>query len=317
MDTGGGLSFTVLPGRGMDISRLSYRGVPISYLSKAGVTSPVYYDPRGMQWLRSFFAGMLTTCGMSNAGPPCAEEHPIIGEVPFGLHGEISNTGADNVCATEEWTPSGYEMTVSGRMQEGRLHGEHLQLRRTIRARLGEKRLLLHDVYSNEGNRAEPLMFFYHINLGHPLWDEGAVFEAPSLEVTANTPQAKAGMESHRLGEAPTPDYLEQQFFHTLGADGEGNTLAALLNDRLELGFYLRYNLRQMPYISQWKLCRRSEYVLAFEPGNCYPVGREEQRRAGKLELLEPMGVHEVDMELGIVDGAAELAALRREIEAL
>ena len=33
VETGGGLRFTVLPGRGMDISELRYCGVPIAYLS--------------------------------------------------------------------------------------------------------------------------------------------------------------------------------------------------------------------------------------------------------------------------------------------
>ena len=39
VETGGGLRFTVLPGRGMDISELRYRGVPLSYLAKSGVTA--------------------------------------------------------------------------------------------------------------------------------------------------------------------------------------------------------------------------------------------------------------------------------------
>ena len=63
-----GLAFSVYPGRGMDIGRLTYRGVPVSYLAKPGVASPGYYESSGMNWLRNFFAGMLTTCGLSNVG---------------------------------------------------------------------------------------------------------------------------------------------------------------------------------------------------------------------------------------------------------
>lgn len=103
VETGGGLSFTILPGRGMDISGMRYRGVPIAYLSKAEVAAPGYHDPRENQWLKSFFAGMLTTCGLTNAGPACRDGIGILDDVPFGLHGDISNTGADNVCVREEW----------------------------------------------------------------------------------------------------------------------------------------------------------------------------------------------------------------------
>jgi len=57
VDTGGGLSFTVLPGRGMDIAEASFRGRALSFLSGTGITSPAYYDEPGDSWLRGFFAG--------------------------------------------------------------------------------------------------------------------------------------------------------------------------------------------------------------------------------------------------------------------
>lgn len=318
VDTGGGLCYTVLPGRGMDVAWTSYRGVPIAYLSKAGVTAPAYHDPREMQWLKSFFAGMVTTCGLSNAGPPCRDELPVIGDTPYGLHGDISNTGADNVCTREEWTKEGaYRLTVSGRMQEGRLHGEHLQLRREITSVLGERRFTVHDVYSNEGDTPQPLMFFYHINVGHPVLSACSRFLAPSLKVEASSPQAKAGIAAYDQCAEPAEGYLEQQFFHTMAADANGMTVAALVNDELSLGVSLRYNVRELPKISQWKVLRKGEYVLAFEPGNCYPVGRDALRREHGLEMLNPMAERQVTFEIAVLDGAEEIAALRAEIRDL
>ena len=73
VETGGGLCYTVLPGRGMDIARLTYKGVPVSFMSKTRVVGPQYYEPEGFNWMRSFFGGMLTTCGLSNAGIPCED----------------------------------------------------------------------------------------------------------------------------------------------------------------------------------------------------------------------------------------------------
>ena len=312
--TGGGLEFTVLPGRGMDIAGCRYRGIPVSYISKTGITAPAYHDPRQSQWLKSFFAGILTTCGISNAGPDCMDMHPVLGEGPYGLHGDISNTAADQVGTWEDWTPDGYQMKVTGRVSEGRLHGEHLSLRRTVTARLGEKSFRIRDEYRNEGNTPDPLMFFYHINIGHPILDEGSYFISASERVWAETPASKAGLEGFRVCEGPKAGVTEQQFFHEFRTDQEGLTTAALVNDRLKLGFYLTYMPEQLPCFAQWKVGREGEYVFAFEPGNCHPIGRNEQRKRGILEYLDPMETHLVEMELGILDGEDEIEALKDKI---
>ena len=314
VETGGGLRFTVLPGRGMDIPELRYRGVPISYMTKGGVGSSFVYDPIEDGWLKNFFAGMLTTCGLCNAGPTCKGDLGILKAVPLGLHGAISNTIADNVCACEDWIDGEYRLAVSGRMEEGRLHGEHLQLRRTIETKLGAKSFSVTDEFTNVGETDQMLMFFYHINIGHPVLGEGARFAAPSKRVWAETDHAKAGIGEYERCTLPQKGYLEQQFFHEMGADAEGNTLCALINDALELAVVLRYNVRELPCIAEWKVLRDAEYVLAFEPGNCHAVGREKQIESGKAEFLRPMESRFAHFEIEIADGREEIAAIEREI---
>ena len=313
VETGGGLRFTVLPGRGMDISELRYRGVPIAYLSKSGVTASAYYDDYEDQWLKSFFAGMLTTCGLTNAGPHCRDDLAYLSQVPLGLHGDISNTCADNLCTREEWVDGEYRMTVSGRMEEGRLHGEHLQLRRTVSTALGEKKLCIVDEFTNVGELPQMLMFFYHINIGHPILNEGARFVASTKRVWANTEHAKAGLSEYDRCTLPQKSYLEQQFFHEMGAGEDGDAICALINDELELGVYLKYRLDELPCIAEWKVLRDAEYVLAFEPGNCHAIGRLAQKKLG-AEMLEPMQSRFSHLEIGIVDGGEEIAALEAEI---
>lgn len=315
VETGGGLRFTVLPGRGMDISELRYKGVPISYITKAGVASSAFYNPVEDGWLTNFFAGMLTTCGLNNAGPFCKGDLGILTDVPLGLHGAISNTCADNLCTREEWVDGKYMLTVSGRMEEGRLHGEHLQLRRTISTALGEKSLHVTDEFMNAGEMDQMLMFFYHINIGHPVLGDGARFAAPSRRIWAETPHAKAGMENYDRCTLPQRGYLEQQFFHEMGADENGDTLCALINDELELAVYLKYNVRELPCIAEWKVLRDAEYVLAFEPGNCHAIGREKQIEKGAQEILKPMQSRFAHFEIGIADGKDEIAALEDEID--
>ena len=315
VETGGGLAYTVLPGRGMDIAYASYRGVPIAYLSKAGITGPGYHDPRDLQWLKSFFAGLLTTCGVGNAGPPCRESLPILGDTPFGLHGDISNTGAAHICTEADWQTDGrYRLRVAGQVEEGRFHGEHLRLKREIISYLGEKRIYLWDVFENIGDTNQPLMFFYHFNIGHPILSENSLFLAPSKKVWAETDVAKLGLSGYEYYSAPEAGILEQQFFHDPRADQNGRTVVALVNKRLELGVYLRFSVEELPCFAQWKVQRHGEYVHAFEPGICHPIGREAAQRDGTLMWLAPLERREVRLELGVLDGEEEIAALSEEV---
>lgn len=95
---GGGLDFSVIPDRSMDILDVYYRGVPLAWISKSGLVHPGYCNDRDASWLRSFGGGMLTTCGLRNVGPPVDDngEH-------FGLHGRISSLPAMNVNISEDW----------------------------------------------------------------------------------------------------------------------------------------------------------------------------------------------------------------------
>ena len=83
------LTFTVLPGRGMDIAWFSYKDIPIAYISKSGVVSANLNSTYHNEWLKGFFGGMLTTCGMSNVGPPETTDG-----VHYGMHGRVSYINA-------------------------------------------------------------------------------------------------------------------------------------------------------------------------------------------------------------------------------
>jgi hypothetical protein len=68
--TGSGLGFTVLLDRGMDICLAAYKGLPLAWVSPTGFSHPMYFDPQGFHWLRTFGAGLLTGCGLTSAGAP-------------------------------------------------------------------------------------------------------------------------------------------------------------------------------------------------------------------------------------------------------
>ena len=99
INTGSGLQYTVLPDRAMDISLASYKGTNLVYLTCNGETNPAFYEQEGIGWLRTFAAGLFTTCGLTYLGSPCEDE----GE-QLGLHGRISTTLPDNLLTYQNGT---------------------------------------------------------------------------------------------------------------------------------------------------------------------------------------------------------------------
>ena len=63
------------------------------------------------------------------------------------------------------------------------MFGEDLHLLRRIEADVGGNEIRIRDRVVNRGFARTPHMFFYHVNLGWPLVDEGARFVAPIREV--------------------------------------------------------------------------------------------------------------------------------------
>lgn len=314
VSTGTGLDFTVLPGRCMDIAWTRYQGVPVSYMSRADISSGAYLEQEGMEWLRSFYAGLLTTCGFSNVGGPCEDERRIFGQQKHGLHGRLAHLPASEVCASGKWVDGSYVMTVEGLMRQSAVHGENMVLRRTITAKLGEKKLRIHDEIENEGHTKEPLMLLYHMNLGHPILDAGSRLLVKEQGVVGADALATSEMELRK--EFHEPMYLrdERCYFYDLCTKEDGSTAVALVNDEMELGAVIRFNKNQLPCFTEWKMLSEGEYVLGLEPGTINPIGRLNAKERGQMLYLEPGQIHCVDIEVEILDGKDEIAAAEAEI---
>ncbi|WP_054954677.1 aldose 1-epimerase family protein [Paenibacillus dakarensis] len=309
---GSGLEFTVLPDRGLDIAWLSYKGSNISYISKTGIVAPEYYNEAGTSFFRNFFAGFLTTCGLMNVGSPC-EDH---GE-SFGLHGRISNTPAEEVYSGTEWIDGQPVLKIRGRMREAKVFGENVTLDREITCRVGDNKLTIRDTVENNGFRKEPLMLLYHFNMGYPMLDEHAYLVTPTLKVEPRDEEAQKGVAAYHVFQKPTPDYLEQVFYHDLRAASSGATCVALINEELGLGVAIRFNKNQLFNLVQWKQMGEGEYVLGIEPSNCFVGGREDARKTGVLDELEPGEVRAFEIEAEILEGAGDIRRIKDEIAAI
>ena len=146
--TGTGFTFTVLPDRGLDISTASYRGVPLCWRSSTGDVAPTFYEPSGNGWLRSFYGGLLTTCGMTNVGPANQDEGELL-----GLHGRVSNIPATNVWADTRWEGDRYSMWVQGKVRETSVFGTNLERTRRITTELGSNSVKICLLYTSPSPR--------------------------------------------------------------------------------------------------------------------------------------------------------------------
>ena len=317
--TGGGLTYTVLPGRGMDIAWTEYKGVPVSYMSNTGINNANRYDSNGMEWLCNFFAGLLTTCGFSNVGGPCENEHPVIGKRMLGLHGKLTNIPASEVSTYEGWENGEYFMRVSGKMRESCLHGENITLRRTITSILGKNKIILHDFIENDSNRVQPCMLLYHMNIGYPILSEDSrlVVATDTTKMRFSSEQAQSEKDIFNEFTAPVNGYAERCYFHEIKANKNGYTRIAVINDKLELAVVFTYRPEQLNCLTEWKMLNEGEYVLGIEPGTANPIGRERTEQEGRLKTLQSGETHEVDITIEIVDGKEDIEKIENEIKAI
>lgn len=308
--TGTGFNFTVLPGRGMDISYAEYQGKPICWRSMTGEIGPAYFEPEGLGWLRSFFGGLLTTGGLTYAGPPCTDE----GE-ELGLHGRISNIPAKNVLTDGEWDGDDYVIWVRGKVREARVYGENIQLTRKIRTKLGETKLHIEDEVENLGFEKSPHMILYHINGGFPVIENGSRLISPTIDVEPTNEDSVPGLKQFYKFQAPTHGFKEECFYHRMSAGKDGYVHVALINKEGNFGFYIKYKIKQLPEFIQWKMNNEGVYAVGIEPANSrIEGGRSGLRKKRALQFLAPGEKRRYEVEIGVLSSRKEIAGIEEKI---
>ena len=151
-----------------------------------------------------------------------------------------------------------------------------LRIERTIRSRIGEGRVELVDRTVNLAAEPLPAPLLYHVNLGWPLWDDGAFVDTNADEVVPRD----AATEALEWDAAPQPENVPEGVWEHVAATG-----ATITNERLGLRVEVSSNL---PRMWQWIDPRPGYYVLAIEPANCSVLGRAHDRAEGRLPLLAP-----------------------------
>ncbi len=295
--TGGGLNYTVLPDRAMDISLASFNNVNLAYSTCNGETNGKFYEPEGIEWLRTFGAGLLTTCGLTHIGGPAN----IDGE-DFGLHGRYSTLPAKQVCDNSHWDGDNYKVVLSGIIEEGRLFGDKIRLTRIITSVLGENKIHINDKVENFGFKESPFTILYHINAGFPILDEDSKLTVDASSVQSRNEHAETEIDKMLEFSKPIPGYEEMCYFHTMNADENGFAKAALINEKLNMGLEIKFNQNELPYLTEWKMMGEGEYVLGIEPCNIIIKDRQEWIDNNELPILQPGETKEINIEITVLN---------------
>lgn len=276
VNNGSGLSFTVCADRCADISRLSYQGVNMSYFSACGYGAPAFYDKEGLNFLKTFQCGFLTTCGLQSIGNPSVHE-----DTAYGLHGTISHIPAEQV--SYHTSPEG-EISLSARITDACIFHQKITLNRTYKCAYGSNRLTIEDTFTNEGSAKEPFLLLYHMNMGYPLLSETALVDISSSQIVPRNEEAAAGLDNWNQIIAPVANYAEQCFYHTFD---QAQATAKIYNPAVSKGLAIHFDPAVLPVMCQWKMMGEKDYVLGLEPANNYLEGRADLEKQGQMTYIE------------------------------
>jgi hypothetical protein len=282
-------------------------------MSQTGEAHPHAFEPEERGWLRSFYGGLVTTCGLSNAGAHNTDR----GEA-LGIHGHISHLPAEEDGAWTEWDGDDATIVVAGTMREARVFDENLRLVRRIEAPVGGNEIRIEDRVENPGWKTSPLMLLYHLNFGWPLVSEDTeIVYAARGPVEPRDPVAERGLDRWNRLEPPQAGYEEQCFFHDVAADADGTATVLLVNRARQIGVRIAYGQNTLPHLTQWKMMGQGEYVCGIEPANCRVLGRAAERAAGRLQHIGAGEERRFRVTLAVLDGAAAIADAERAVRAL
>jgi len=316
INTGTGLRYKVVLDRAMDIMDSFFNQHSLSWLSHVGVTSPQPFSNRGIEWLKTFGGGLLTTCGLSHIGGPETDEY---GE--RGLHGEISNIPAEIESIMQPDPAAGkMEMSITGKMKQAQVLLNNLELKRTITGKIGESFIHIHDEVTNRGNVPAPHMLLYHCNFGWPLIDEGTdILWNGKWHPRFDDGRHKIFTDTNNFRKCPAPldshnGTGEEVALIDIDSDPSGQCVCGLLNQSLSLGVVLRFSKKQFPWLINWQHWGKGEYVTGLEPSTNTLDGQAKARQKKELILLAPAETRTYDLHIEVLHTESEIQKFSKEL---
>lgn len=302
MNTGSGLRLKLVPDRALDITEAFINAYSLAWISHRGTVPPLRSATHGGEWLRAFGGGLMTTCGLDHVGGPEAD-----GDARRGLHGEISNIPAEIISVVQpNLDDSEPKMSISGKILQSTVFGPHLELTRTISARLGESEFEVHDIVRNVGNQPAPHMLLYHLNFGWPLVDRDTrIIWDGDWESRNSDMDRKIFNPDNDFKTCPDVLELHQgtgeaAVFIDPAAKTDGTYQFGLVNPGLGLEVLVTAQKEQLPALTNWQHFGLREYVVGLEPGTNHPIGQLTAKEQDKLILAQPGETYEYNLKFSV-----------------
>jgi hypothetical protein len=312
VNTGAGLRYKVLLGRGLDIADAEFMGQSLTWHSFAGIVAPSAAYCRGFEWLRSFTGGLVVGAGPLNTGEPFTENG-----IEYGLHGTHANTPAALEAIVNPDPRTGeLEMSITGQVRTARVFGPNVELRRTIRSTLGTPAFTLEDCFTNRGNTPAPFAWLLHCNFGYPLLepDASTYCYAGRLIPAFNSDAWMAAQKDVRAALPPQETHRgtgEVCWYIDPVADRTGQVTIGVVNRRRNFGLKIEFNQRDYPRLANWQHWGPAgEYVGALEPMTAGLEGREVDKQKGWFETLAPGQSRTLRCTFTALSAPADLTAL-------
>ena len=318
----GKLQFRVIPTRGMSVLHVECGDVRFGWNSPIKeVVHPHYIDldaRGGLGWLHGFNEWMVR-CGLEWAGAPGTDtitnNQGDETDIDLSLHGRIAYIPATRV---EIRVDGGGRprIRVLGLVEEITFHGPKLALLTEISTEIGSTEFRMSDTVTNRSTSPQEMQLIYHANYGRPILEKGAKLLAPAERVVPINETAVPGASQYALYSAPTPGYVEEVYCIYPKADPQGNVTIMLRNAAGTRGASMKWPIKQLPYLTQWKntISEEDGYVTGLEPATGFPYNRRLERIAGRVPVLDGGQSREFTLDFTVLSSSSEVDAVRSVI---
>ncbi|MEQ9944770.1 aldose 1-epimerase family protein [Pectobacterium aroidearum] len=311
-----GLKIALSPTRGMDLLHVTGKNIRLGWDSPVDeVVNPntINLESRnGLGWLEGFNE-MMVRCGFEWTG------HPVVSEgMIYTLHGRAGNTPASKV-VVEVSDKAPHTITVRGLLKENSFKKSNLETWTELRYVPGSESFTVHDVLTNKADYPRDYQIIYHSNFGTPILGEGARFIAPVKEISPFNDHAKTGLATWQTYKGPTKDFDEMVFNITPYTDGQGKTLAALVNKAGDKGVSIAFDTHQLPLLTLWKNTdtEKQGYVTGIEPGTNYAYPVTIEREQGRVKKLQPGQSTTFELTYSLLSSAEAVQKTEQKVKAI
>jgi len=301
VDNSSGLSFEISVDRGFDIPTLRYNGINCGYKSQCGISSPTYFDDKGLGFLKNFTVGFLTTCGLKSIGTPSSYKGK-----EYGLHGNISNTPSEHYYYKFDRDENGDFVTLNATLYDSGIFSDKLRLDRQIKCYYKESKITIDDVVTNEGFTKAIHNILYHMNFGYPLLSKDSKMFIVSEKITPRTKRSQDLLDIYNVIEDSQCEYEEACYYHTLKRNSKGEAVTGVFNPNLAMGVAIKIDCNTLEHLVEWKLMGKKDYVLGLEPTSNLIDGLKDLDEKGLLKYLEANESINYHLEVEIIDDYKE-----------